>query len=423
MDSTWTVGMSGRPWRTEDFVHPWAPRDLSKAVLDRLFPPVMEHKVEFKHTCVFGQPGCGKTVLLNMLAEEAHRRYGKELNVVPTYAIRDALRYINDRRVQLIIVDDAVSSANSRKPQQQADDVGDFYRLRHIYEERAKTSYGIVMTIWAAQRFKSLDVIFRNGNVLLFKTGATDPDDAALIKKYIGGDYYDRLCDIWDRIERGDDTAKSECIAHIPSAELTGMFHGRLASYRLKFIGAEEVDPEDDFSFSIESVLGEYKRKNGWKEPARAFELSHVKDLLQEDIAIRMGITQGAAGKQIARMRGELSRLAGTRYETWKAGRLQALGYEVDHRGGNGEPDIIALDPKTQQAKVVSCKALYLHRKARLPIDELLPELREAKDRRCTLVLSVYDLKAKRELPEIFVPVDRPPKQVEVEPAGNPRTP
>jgi hypothetical protein len=414
----WRLGLSGRAWRTEDFVHPWAPRNLTQTVLDRLFPPIREHKVEFKHTCVFGQPGCGKTVLLNMLAHEARRRYGEDLNIIPAYAIRDALRYINDRKVQLIIVDDAVSSANSRRPQQQADDVGDFYRIRHIFEERGKTSHGIVMTIWAAQRFKSLDVIFRNGNVLLFKTGATDPDDAQLIRKYIGQDYYERLCDIWDRIEQGDDSAKSECVAYIPSAELTGMFRGRLVPYSLSFIGDEADDPGDEFQFSIEAVLAEYRRKKEWRVPARSFEMAHVRDMLQEDIAARTGQAQNTISVQIGRMRGELSRVAGTRYENWKAGRMQAQGYTVDHRGGNGEPDLIATDVRTGRVKVVSCKALYLERITKLQLEEVMPELREAKERRCPCILSVYDLKGRRELPEIFVPTDRPPSILIVDPSS-----
>lgn len=419
MISEWQIGMSGRPWLTNDFVRSWEPRNLTQTVIDRLFPPIRRNKVEFKHTCVFGQPGCGKTVLLNMLADEAKRRYGQELNLIPVYAMRDALRYIDERRVQMIIVDDAISSANSRKPQQQADDVGDFYRLRHIYEERAKTSYGIVMTIWAAQRFKSLDVIFRNGNVLLFKTGATDPEDARLIRKYIGDDYYERLCEIWDRIEQGDDAAKSDCIAHLPSAGRTGIFYGRLAPYHLKFKGGEEVAPEDDFHFSVNDVLAQYKRKDAWKGPASAFELSHVRDMLQEDIAARMGIAQNTVSTQIARMRGELCRLAGERYERWKAGHLEARGYQVDHRGGNGQPDIIATDPESGRTTVYSCKALYLHRKTKVSLGEIMPELREAVDRRADLVLSVYDLKAGEELPDMLIPTNALPKAITV----LPRTP
>jgi hypothetical protein len=413
-----SIGMSGRLLSTDDYTHPWAPRNLTRAVLDRLFPPIMENKVEFKHSCVFGQPGCGKTVLLNMLAQEARVRYGDDLNIIPCYAIRDALPYLNKKKAQLIIVDDAVSSANSRKPQQQADDVGDFYRIRHIYEERAKTSFGIVMTIWAAQRFKSLDVIFRNGNVLLFKTGATDPDDAALIRKYIGSDYYDRLCGIWDRIERSDDAAKTECVAYVPSAQLTGMFFGRLTPYSLHFVGAEhEEDPADEFFFGMESAVEEYKRKPRWKEKARVFELYHVRDMLQEDIGRKMDMKQSTVSEYISSMRQELARVSGLRYEAWKAGRLQRLGFDVDHRGGNGQADIIATD-KDGRAKVYACKALYLKQKCRLSVEkELGPEIAEARRLGCPLVLSIYDLKARTELPEISVPVDRPPREIALAPA------
>ena len=109
-------------------------------------------------------------------------------------------------------------------------------------------------------------------------------------------------------------------------------------------------------------------------------------------------------------------RLAGERYERWKAGRrLEAQGYQVDHRSGNGQPDIIATDPNGR-VSVYSCKALYLYRRTTVSLGEIMPELREAVDRHADLVLSVFDLKAGTELPDMIIPTNHLPKAITVLP-------
>jgi hypothetical protein len=413
-----SIGCSGDLLNSENVLNYSSPSNITRMVYDRIFPAIKTNKVEFKHICIFGQPGSGKTVLLNALASEAMRRYGGELNLIPTYAIKDAIWYINDKKVQFLIVDDAIGSANSRQPQKQAQDIGDFYRVRHIYEEKAKTSYGIVITIWAAQRFKSLDTVFRNGDVLIFKTGAADPDDAKIIEKYIGPEHYDQLCEIWDRIGSGDDDAKSESIAYVPAAKKTGTFIGKLSNYHLRFIGAENneaTEPEDDFSFSVEATLEAYKKRPDWKEAAKVFELWR-EGKIQEDIADKLGIDRSNISRWIKRMRGELSRVSGERYENWKANHLKNIGYEVDHQGRIGEPDIVIKDKATNQYKVVSCKALYLDRRLTLPVEEIAPEIRKAKELHAIVIVSVYDLKNKCEVAEQLIDPDHPPKNLTIEP-------
>lgn len=413
-----SIGMSGELLNSENVLSYSSPTNLTKEVIDRIFPAIMTNKVEFKHICIFGEPGSGKTVLLNALADEAKRRYGSDLNLIPVYKIQDGIWYIDNRRVQFMIVDDAIGSANSRQPQKQAKDIGEFYRLRHIFEEKAKTDYGIVIIIWAAQRFKSLDNVFRNGTVLIFKTGATDPEDAKLIEKYIGSEYYDKLCEIWDRIGNGDDEAKGESIAFIPSAKRKGLFISQMTKYHLRFIGTEQnesTEPEDDFNFSVEATLEQYKKRPNWKEAAKVFELWR-EGKIQEDIAEKLNLPQSCISERIKRMRGELNRISGERYENWKANRLKTIGYDVDHQGGNGEPDIIITDKASGQHKVVSCKALYLDRKLTLPIEEIAPELRRAKELHSIVILSVYDLKAKSEIAEQLIDPDHPPKNLTITP-------
>lgn len=87
----------------------------------------------------------------------------------------------------------------------------------------------------------------------------------------------------------------------------------------------------------------------------------------------------------------------------------------MEHRGGNGQPDIIATDPNGR-VTIYSCKALYLHRRVNLPVGEIMPELREAVDRHADLMLSVFDLKAGTELPDMIIPTNQLPKAITVLP-------
>jgi hypothetical protein len=137
---------------------------------------------------------------------------------------------------------------------------------------------------------------------------------------------------------------------------------------------------------------------------------------IQEDIAEKLELPQSCISDRVKRMRGELSRISGERYENWKSNRLKNIGYEVDHQGRTGEPDIVIKDKASGQYKVVSCKALYLDRKLTLPVEEIAPEIRRAKELYCPVIISVYDLKAKQEITEQLIDPDHPPKNLTITP-------
>jgi hypothetical protein len=188
MDGTLlSAGVSGKLLTVEQIIHPWELPNLTGKTLGALFPSVPDHAVRHRHLVLFGMMESGKTSLMNFLAAEARRRYSyQDVNIIAAYSIRKAMDLINDKRVQLILIDDAIQEQNSRTSTKNAQDTADFYQIRHTYEAMAGERGGVVVTVWATQRFKSLDIVFRQGHILIFKTSAVDPEDDKLIRNYIG---------------------------------------------------------------------------------------------------------------------------------------------------------------------------------------------------------------------------------------------
>lgn len=413
------VGMSGRLLRTTDFLHPWSLPNMTNKSLDALFPAIPENSVRHRHGVLFGMMESGKTSLFNALALEARRRYGSQVNIIPCYSIRRAMDLINGQKVQLILVDDAIKEANARQSMKQAQDVADFYQIRHLYEQVAKDRAGIVITFWGCQRFKSLDIVFRQGHVLFFKTCAVDPDDNKLIRDYVGPAAFEQLQGITERIYvDAEDEAKGETVVSIPIASGTtsGLFRSRYVEPWLRWLGSDEIyEPGEEFAFNLGATLEKYRNDRKWRDAARAYYLSTVEQRTQEQIAAKAGVDRSVISRRIDSMRGEISRIAGAQYEDWKVQQLKRRGYEVEHQGGNGQPDIIATHTKTKEVRVISCKCLDFDRKIRLPIGEIAPELHEARLRRCPVVVSVHNLHDHTDQ-EFTIDRDRPPKHIELVP-------
>lgn len=417
--------LSGELLRTESIIHAYSLRNLTQKGWKLLFPAVPDHNaVRHRHLVLFGLPECGKTELLNSIAHQALKTYGKgNVNVIAVYQISDALDLIDRRPVQLLIVDDAVKGANSRKSMAQADDVADFYEVRHIFERKAETMAGVVITIWAAQRFKSLDIVFRNAHMIIFKTAAVDPSDQKEILRYVPSFAYERLQKITRAIyEDADDSVKSESIAHFPFSNETGLFRHEMQPRILKFWDGKCVNNPGvkgeilPFKWDLEAAVQRYMNDRAWRKEARAFYLHHYEKLKFERIAIdpKIRCSKTEVGRMIQRFQGELSRAAGEEYEIWKVSQLEACGLSVRRRGGNGQPDILAEHPEGMRY-VYSCKALTVKRKVSLPIEELRPEVLEAQRSGRELILSVYNLASGAEK-EIRLDAKAPPAAVEIAP-------
>jgi len=416
------LGMSGELLRTEDVIYHYSLKNLTEKTKKVLMPVIPEKEaVRHRHLVVFGLPEAGKTQLLNSLSWDAMRRYGAQrVNIIGVKKITDALGRIDARPVQLCIVDDAVRFANSRKSMANADDVADFYEVRHEFERKAERMNGVVITVWAAQRFKALDLAFRNAHVIIFKSVGADPDDNKLIYRYVGSSAYERLQRISARIyEETDDEAKSESVVIFPFSDATGIYRHELRPKVLHFLDerrAEASATVGAFSFDVLSIIKKYASKPEWRHHAEAYRLFHVEGWTQQRIMDELGKgSTRAVHDMIAKFQGEVSRLAGESYEAWKARQLEAAGFEVRHLGGRGQPDILADHKETGASYVYACKALTLHRLVREPISEIRPELLEAQRSGRVLVLSVFDMAHGSEK-EITIDPKNPPATLELRP-------
>jgi len=388
-------GMSSRMYTTFSIVHPRDLPNLTRDTVDAMLPEIPEDSVRHRHLVIFGMPESGKTTTMNWLAHRAINRYGKgKVNLVAVYSIADALDRMDSRPVQLLIIDDAVRKANSRRSAKQAEDVADFYEVRHIFESRSRSRSGVVITVWASQRFKSLDVVFRNAHALIFKTSAVDPDDARLIMKYIGSKAYRELERItYDIYHLADDEAKGRSLVHLPFAHRSGILKSNMREMILGFEDQNPAPVSKPFVFDVGALVQQYMEDRAWRKQARAYYLSRYENRTQEQISKDPQIKkdQATISRMIREMKGEISRVAGESYEQWKATELEARGYEVTRGGRNSEPDLVTITPEGKEV-VYSCKCLEFDRVKRISVTELRPEITAALSRQAELVLSVYNL-------------------------------
>jgi hypothetical protein len=329
---------------------------------------------------------------------------------------------INSKRVQLILIDDAIQEQNSRTSTKNAQDTADFQEIRHTYEALAGELGGVVITVWATQRFKSLDIVFRQGHLLIFKTTAVDPLDDKLIRDYIGAKAHAELGRITERIFiNEDDAAKSRCIVCIP---ISGRIQSGIFSYRyvppfLHFSKTEEVyQPGEDFVFNLGAVLEKYRNIPKWRKAANAYYQHIVEHKVLETLAAKEGISRPAISQRLAEMRGELARIAGADYEDYKTQQLSRRGWTVEHQGGIGQPDIIAKNLDNGRVVVYSCKCLSFKRQVSIRAHELAPEVHEARRLKAMVALSVFNLEDSTEYPEQLFNPERMPAVVKVDFGG-----
>jgi len=384
------------PLTTGRIIHPFDLPNLTAKSMDVLFPAIPENSVRHRHAVIFGGMESGKTTLYNALAALALKRYGaNRVNLIAVRQISDGLDKIDNKLVQIMFIDDAVRNANSRKAMSQADDIADFYEVRHIYKRVADRKNGIVITLWAAQRFKSLDIVFRSAHVMIFKSVPADPSDQLFISKQIGVKAYGELARITRRIyEDAEDSAKSDSIVHLPFSARTGTFYHRPAPVELlNFDDSPPLfDADKPFLFDVGRVLAEYEKKREWRKAARAYYLYTYEKMTQAAITNdpKVRTEQSSVSKLIRQMKGELSRLAGRAYEIYTAERLTAAGYDVKLGGRVSEPDVIAKMGNVH--KVYSCKCLDYDKKTTISAAEFRPELQYALANNARLVLAIHNL-------------------------------
>lgn len=218
----------------DDMFPSWTAKDITRDLLKRFLLPVPKGRQVVKASmCVVGGQGCGKSVFFEWLAGVVNNRYGADrVHIIYTDDIRVAIREIDDRPVQLLIIDDAMTYASSRQVFKQTDILADYNRSRHVFEDRLDGRPGVILYCWGWQRFGELDPAFRQSDVLIFKSGISEKSERAKILEFVGPVYIRYLWEIWDRISRGDNEAKNSSvgvIASLPQNRGVGIFRSAFA--------------------------------------------------------------------------------------------------------------------------------------------------------------------------------------------------
>lgn len=140
-------------------------RNITHEMHQRFFidiPDEESHRIEWRHGCVVGKPGCGKSETIKARAEYAVKKYGKSnINLVYVDDLCTAIEMIDDRPVQYCIIDDAAKSMSSREIHEQTEILGTFNRLRHYFRKFISTESGVFLCEFGWQRWAELDPGFQ----------------------------------------------------------------------------------------------------------------------------------------------------------------------------------------------------------------------------------------------------------------------
>lgn len=381
-------------------------KDLTERVLRDLTPPLdsemfPKDRIDLITVAAFGQPGSGKSTLIEHLAGHFVKVYGDQANIVGIRGslFSDLAAKMDDRPVQVLVVDDA--KAMSRAGMKNIDSMNELDDIRHRYKQIRVTAghppSGYIVAIHVKQRYKDLDIKFRQAHYRFWKTTA-GPDDKWDMISQIGPEAYGFLERIMRRInEKRDQTAKGECIVTVDWIRGSGRFYSGLPEksnvnwLRQEDSGelhrtadlAPSAITEEGGAFVVDTApILDLIRQDGGEWPTKvAVWQAYQGAASQSQVAQQFGISQGSVSNYSKEVRGMISKIIGEAYEKWAAKRWETEPgvTRVERDGSKGEPDIMVYHD-SGRVTVVSCKCYYDHKTTSIPIKAIEPEIIKARE-------------------------------------------
>lgn len=277
--------------------------DRTEEILNQyIMLPLPSHKVGLVNIGILGKPESGKSVMITSLAKLIADRYGLEnVNIIWSNSLIYCINHFDQRPVQVLIIDDAMMNNSSRTIHKNAKKVGKFNKIRHLYEEATGNKSGFLIVIWAWQRWMDLDPAFKQLNLLFLKTGLYGTDKEEMLDFY-GEDYYRYICNNWEYISKGNDSAKSKSIVHAFPAEGTGRENGVFILKMLdfpempEFVEYDESNPQIALKPETEEIivtesdrLEELRSREDTRLYAYCYEQLVVNQKSCKDIAKELG--------------------------------------------------------------------------------------------------------------------------------------
>lgn len=126
-------------------------------------PDQVNDHFELKSIALVGGPGTGKSTKIRFIVDFIRETWGAEnVNAMETDNIQLGIEALNDRLVQLIVVDDAISKQDSRRSMgdENVTATQQFMMIRH--EAKKRYTGGVVYVIFAFQDPTAIDKRFRS---------------------------------------------------------------------------------------------------------------------------------------------------------------------------------------------------------------------------------------------------------------------
>ncbi len=289
------------------------PRDITQQINNRLFPPIPDKTKEdigWVHVTLQGYPSTGKSKLLEYLYSEALCRYDEEnINLTWTNDPSIAFNRIDERPVQLMMIDDAARCAHSLDMlnRENMDAATMFQQLRHRYEEVSGNKYGLIICIFSWQRRTELRKTYRQGYIQFFKSAGAEKDERDWLIYNFGKTWYDRLRIITDKIQCGDSRYKSLSIGYLPTLGKDfggiGFYHSKLVhvpQWPDKMLVREDqeiasiMEAADNSDFPSSEELKIHMswdtESNGLSKYAQYYQLYYMEKVPKSTIANKFGV-------------------------------------------------------------------------------------------------------------------------------------
>lgn len=132
-------------------------RNVTERFIRSFTLPIPEHGVHYDGSFVYAIAGSGKTIFVWQLIYRLWQKYGDDLNSIVNYGpMVEGTNYFNDKKVQLLICDDALSNHSKKEKNKEATKL--LAKIRHVYDNYDDSINGIIYVIFVSQSIYDLEL-------------------------------------------------------------------------------------------------------------------------------------------------------------------------------------------------------------------------------------------------------------------------
>ncbi|MBW1728275.1 MAG: hypothetical protein JRJ62_12010 [Deltaproteobacteria bacterium] len=217
---------------------------------------------------VVGFMGSGKTTLINYLIRIIKNLYKKQSQqVLFTNSLQYNMQNIADRDVIILVTDDAVELQDSTSfiSSRSKKTAHDYFKLRHLYEQKFDRNKGILFTIMGTQLYKSLDNRLRQARMIFFKNTLLDKEKNQYMAYHIGWESWKWLDKVTDWLYSMNPEFAKYFVLKKGNLVRRGSFPFVKQQYKCKYVNASS-NVQDEKLLTLTKVLALRARGKKWKE-------------------------------------------------------------------------------------------------------------------------------------------------------------